>query len=225
MDLLKAKIYVDKINREMTRMLRDPETIVRIEQDIVLSYIRELYDALQPDPGSVVSPSTPMTPPVRKSAPNAAPKASLAPPPVEAPPALPEAPPTFTPAPEPPPQPVFVSPEVPLAPPSPSGITSSVEQLFSFKEAKELSEKLADQPIADLRQAISLNDRLLFTRELFSGDQQAFEQTLNILNTLNVFEQAKLYLVDYCVQQYGWTDKTRVELAKKFVRLARRRFT
>ncbi|MFZ4634019.1 MAG: hypothetical protein ACOYNO_07425 [Saprospiraceae bacterium] len=223
MDLLKAKIYLDKINREMTRMLRDPETIVRIEQDIVLSYIRELYDALQPDPDSTVSPSTPQTP-VRKSAPNVAPKASPAPPPVEAPPAVQETPPTFTPAPEPPPQPVFVSPEVPLSPPSSSGITSSVEQLFSFKEAKELSEKLADQPVSDLRQAISLNDRLQYTRELFSGDQQAFEQTLNILNTLNVFEQAKLYLIDHCVQQYGWTDKSRVELAKKFVRLARRRF-
>lgn len=222
MDLLKAKIYLDKINRELTRMLRDPETIVRIEQDIVLSHIRELYEALLPEPGSFSSPAPP--PPVsggRKTTAHAAPKSEPIPPPVEAPPIQPELPPVPTPPPAPP---VFVSPEVPVNPPAPSGNPAVVENLFTFKEAKELSEKLADQPISDLRQAISLNDRLLYTRELFGGDQQAFEHTINVLNTSAGFDQAKLFLVTQCVNRFGWTDKARVELAKKFIKLARRRF-
>ncbi|MDX2135298.1 MAG: hypothetical protein SFV52_10935 [Saprospiraceae bacterium] len=216
MDLLKAKIYLDKINREMTRMMRDPETIVRIEQDILLSYVRELYDALLPDYTSVASPAAP---PPRKPAAHVAPKAEPVPPPVETPPPpVPEPPP----APAPPP-PVFISPEISLAPPSSGGNAPAVEQLFAFKEARELSEKLANQPIADLKQALSLNDRLLYTRELFAGDQQAFEHAVNAVNTAAGFEHAKNYLISQCVNTFGWTDKSRLELAKKFVTLVRRR--
>lgn len=218
MDLLKAKIYLDKINREMTRMMRDPETIVRIEQDILLSYVRDLYDALLPDYTSVASPAAPA--PARKSVAHVAPKSEPVPPPVETPPPAPEPPPAPAP---PPPPPVFTTPEISLSPPSSGGNTPAVEQLFTFKEAKELSEKLANQPIADLRQALSLNDRLLFTRELFAGDQQAFEQAVNAVNTAPGFEHAKNYLIGQCVGTFGWTDKSRLDLAKKFVTLVRRR--
>ena len=46
MDLQKTKIYLDKLNREFARMAKDPENIVRLDVDIMASYIRELYDAL-----------------------------------------------------------------------------------------------------------------------------------------------------------------------------------
>ncbi len=46
MDLLKTKFYLDKLNREFARMSKDPETIVRIDVDIMASYVRELYDAV-----------------------------------------------------------------------------------------------------------------------------------------------------------------------------------
>ena len=49
MDLLKAKIYLDKLNREFARMLKDPDNIPRIDVDITQSYIRELYDAFLHD--------------------------------------------------------------------------------------------------------------------------------------------------------------------------------
>ncbi len=115
------------------------------------------------------------------------------------------------------------TPQTPLSPPSSGGNAPAVELLFTFKEAKELSEKLANQPIADLRKALSLNDRLLYTRELFAGDQQAFEHTVNTVNTAPGFEHAKHFLIGQCVNTFGWTDKARVELAKKFVALVRRR--
>ena len=59
MDLLKTKIYLDKINREFGRMNKDPENILRIDVDIMLSYVRELYDA-------ILSEEEPPAPPAKK---------------------------------------------------------------------------------------------------------------------------------------------------------------
>ena len=99
-----------------------------------------------------------------------------------------------------------------------------MEVLFEERQAKELSDKLSELPIADLKKAIALNDRLLLTRELFAGDGQAFEAAIATLNGFTHFSEAKNYLIDNCVIRYGWLDKKRVEEAKHFVRLIRRRY-
>lgn len=101
---------------------------------------------------------------------------------------------------------------------------SDFEVLFEEKQAKELSEKLSEMPIADLRRAIALNDRLLLTRELFASDGQAFEAALNALNSYSQFSDAKTYLIDNCVVRYGWSEKKRIEAAKDFIKLVRRRY-
>ena len=80
-------------------------------------------------------------------------------------------------------------------------------------------------PIPDLRKAIALNDRLLLTRELFGGDNQAFESAINALNSYSNFEQAKTFLLEYCVMRYRWTDKKHLETAKNFIKLVRRRYS
>ncbi|MBU6341312.1 MAG: hypothetical protein KGS48_07460, partial [Bacteroidetes bacterium] len=66
MDLLKSKIYIDKLNREFTRMSKDPENIARIDVDIMLSYVRELYDALLSDAAPTTALPKEPAPPVRK---------------------------------------------------------------------------------------------------------------------------------------------------------------
>ena len=87
-----------------------------------------------------------------------------------------------------------------------------------------MSEKLSELPIADLRKAIALNDRLLLTRELFAGDGQAFDAALNALNTCANMGEAKGYLQQNCVTRFGWLDAKRVETAKGFIKLVRRRY-
>lgn len=79
-------------------------------------------------------------------------------------------------------------------------------------------------PIADLRKAFSLNDRLLFTRTLFGGDANAFEHTLQMVNDIGSFELAKNWLVEHAVQRFGWGDKSVQEEAKRFIQLVRRRY-
>jgi hypothetical protein len=262
MDLNKAKVYLDKINRDFARMSRDTDNIARIDVDILMSYIRDLYDAC------LAEASVSMTAPPRTAAPAprkatvqefAPPPAEMAPPPapvVEAPPApapptppqpvyAQEAPPpVYIPEPAPPPPTVRASEPAPPPPPvrapesapppppppvveAPKPAASSgkeIDLLFEQKQAKELSEKLSEMPIADLRKAIALNDRLLLTRELFGGDATAFETAIQTLNGFSNFDQAKNWIVDNCVARFNWTDKNTAEDAKRFIKLIRRRY-
>lgn len=240
MDLLKTKIYLEKLQREYNRLSKDPENIARIDVDIMASYVRELYDALLSEEVSVAPRPEPAP---RKVAP-VRPVAVEPPPPViqVAPPPPPPPAPAPAPAPAPPPPPVYeepvyvAEPEPPVQAPPPAPAktqhhthhhtrhSGEAEVLFEEKQAKELSEKLAEQPIADLKKAIALNDRLLLTRELFAGDGKAFEAALHALNGFSQFDQAKSYLIDHCVDRYQWLDKKRIEEAKKFIKIVRRRY-
>lgn len=230
MDLLKTKFYLDKLNREFARMSKDPETIVRIDVDIMASYVRELYDAVlseeepavkqEPAPRRPASsrPAVPERPATPIQAPPAPPPPAPAPPPAEE-----EMPPA---APPPPPPVMEEKPEVaaPVRLKAPVSAPVEADALFEEKQVKELSEKLAEQPVADLKKAIALNDRLLLTRELFAGDGKAFESTIGALNGFTHFEEAKAYLIEHCVGRYMWLDKKRVEEAKTFIKLVRRRY-
>ena len=284
MDLLKAKIYLDKLNREFARMLKDPENIPRIDVDITQSYIRELYDAFLSDapeaksvttprkvvePPPVVAPPPPVVvppppppvvvappPPPVVVAPPPPPPVVVAPPPppvVVAPPPPPPVvvapppppvvvepppPPPVVVAPPPPPPPVVVEPPPPPPvamtppppqPPTPNPVAATVsagdaDVLFEYREAKELSEKLSDTAISDLKRAISLNDRLMIQRELFGNDNPVFEAALTTLNNASGFEAAKAYLLNECIGRFDWLHKNKVETAKSFIRLVRRRY-
>ncbi len=233
MDLLKTKIYLDKLHREFTRLSKDPENIVRIDVDIMASYVRELYDALLSEQVETVKPE-PAAPAPRKST-HARPHVVETPMEFVPPPAPPQEPipapaPVFEiPAPPPAAEEVIPTPP-PVAPAKPHQHHAAhhhltdAEMLFEEKQVKELSEKLAEQPISDLKKAIALNDRLLLTRELFAGDGQVFEATLHALNNFSHFNEAKGYLLEHCVTRYLWLDKKRTEEAKKFVKLVRRRY-
>ena len=96
--------------------------------------------------------------------------------------------------------------------------------MFEEKQAKELADKLAETPITDLKKAIPLNDRLRYTSELFAGDGKAFEDILAAVNNFANFEEAREYIIQNCAIYYTWTDKKRLDTAKAFVKLVRRRY-
>jgi hypothetical protein len=243
MDLQKTKIFLDKINREYTRMSKDPENIMRIDVDIMLSYVRDLYDAVlseaanpAPAPRREAAPPAPPTPPPAPAAPTPVAAAPAPPPPVVV--AEPAPPPEEKPAPAPPPPPVvseaikaseplpIVKPPQPAAPaPSFPAAPPDADALFEYKQAVELSDKLSELPIPDLRKAIGLNDKLLLTRELFGEDNAVFDKAIETLNGFTSMDQAKAYLLDHCVMRYRWTEKKRLEIAKKFIKLVRRRYS
>lgn len=48
----------------------------------------------------------------------------------------------------------------------------------------------------DLRKAFTLNDKFLFRRELFDGNDQEFSDTIDLLTAMHSLDEAKEYLFD-----------------------------
>ncbi len=73
-------------------------------------------------------------------------------------------------------------------------------------------------PITDIRRAMSIADRYLFQRELFSGDAEKMLQTIDKLNNMNSLNDA----LEYISHKFHWdTNSQAYEL---FYNLLKRRF-
>lgn len=226
MDKQDARILVRKINALFRSIDESEGSPAAIERDLMLSYVRQLYDyflqqpaeGLHHAPEETVVPAVP-SPPV--------------PPVVVAP--VQEKQPVVT-APDP------VVPPIPPSPPvsvdtsrvQPSDTATEadserahqlqhLDRLFSFKKATELSERLGESPVADLGRAMSINDRLLYMNELFGKDRGALEESLQVLNRFDSFDSARSFLYNLA-EQYGWSAENRLEIAHAFIKLVRRRY-
>jgi len=96
--------------------------------------------------------------------------------------------------------------------------------LFEFKEATELSEKLSMQPIRDLTKAMGLNEKIFTINELFGGDSKAFDETVKKLNTFATFEKATEYLASGVAHTYDWPNRSKKKKALNFIQLVKRRY-
>ena len=232
MDLQQAKILLNKINALYKNLSIDEGSISSIERDLMLSYIRQLYEAFVNEESAPVK--TERKTRVTKSAPPApkqeAPAKEYTPPkiieipdslkdlanePVPAPPAPKPRP---KPKPEPKPEPKAAAP----APLSPNAV--NIDSLIDHKKATELSEKLSARPIRDLTRALAINDRLLYSNELFGKNQEALNSALERLNGLMRFEEAIPVLSDLA-GQFDWLDKDKKATAKEFIKLVQRRYS
>ena len=72
--------------------------------------------------------------------------------------------------------------------------------------------------VEDIRQAISLGDRFLFQRELFAGNGELMQKTLDEINALGSLSEA----MDYVLDNFEWDkESTAVQL---FENVLKRRF-
>ena len=72
--------------------------------------------------------------------------------------------------------------------------------------------------VEDIRQAISLGDRFLFQRELFAGNGELMQKTLDEINSLSSLSEA----MDYVLDNFEWDkESTAVQL---FENVLKRRF-
>ena len=107
----------------------------------------------------------------------------------------------------------------PLIKPSVERVESN--QLFEEKMSKELSDKLGELPIADIKKAMSLNERIIFVNELFDGNFTEFENALTNLNSVNDFAEAK-GLMEILATRFDWSSKEKQ--AKTLIKLVKRRY-
>lgn len=273
MSLQQSKILLEKINSLYQSITLDGE-ISTIERDLMLSYVRQFYEAILMESSSKFeAPSITQTP-----KPSAAPvveieKVAIPNPVTEIPIEQPKVTPApsiemeiitpqpqpieaikvtevITPKPEPVQEPMIreiieppIQPKMPEPTPvqtspvskiieKPKPTTSSkplikptVErvasnQLFEEKMSRELSDKLGELPIDDIRKGMGINERIIFLNELFDGSHSEFENAINVLNNANSFDDAKHQLMIFATR-FDWSSKEKH--AKSFIRLVKRK--
>ena len=116
--------------------------------------------------------------------------------------------------------------QTPLQKSSPGNIENAFEYAElndRLKEAKtEISEKLTEAPIKDLKKAIGINDRFLFINELFRGDEAMYERSIKTIQNFSIFAEAEFWIRRELKVKIGWHDNHPV--VKQFDQLIRRRF-
>ncbi|GAO28247.1 hypothetical protein [Geofilum rubicundum] len=85
-------------------------------------------------------------------------------------------------------------------------------------EKQEPVHSKSHPPIDDLRKAIGINDRFFFQRELFGGNTELFNQTIDQLNGLNNMEAASAFIS----ANFNWNPQN--EAVTSFMALLKRRF-
>ena len=97
------------------------------------------------------------------------------------------------------------------------------------KMSSQLSDKglahagqLNIKPISDIKLAITLNDKLLYVKDLFNGYNLAYSEAIEILNRFNTFEEATRFLKTNYVTKNNWESKPAT--TEKFYALLKRRY-
>ena len=96
--------------------------------------------------------------------------------------------------------------------------TIPLQEKFSKIPDNSLGATLANQKIDDIKKAISIGDRFRFQRELFRGNGEDMNKTLNYLNQLATFDEA----VSFLQAKYKWEKEN--ETAQDFYQILKRRF-
>lgn len=89
--------------------------------------------------------------------------------------------------------------------------------------SSNVSEHSNAQPVTNLKQAITLNDKLLYIKDLFNGYSLAYSEAIEILNRFNTFEEANRFLNKNYTVKNNWDSKP--ETTDKFFALLKRRYS
>lgn len=117
--------------------------------------------------------------------------------------------------------------EEPIAEPTPATEEPAAEPELVIEEpvvekpaprVAPIQTSLFGNTVEDIRKAISLGDRFLFQRELFAGNGELMQQTLDEINNLDSLDEA----IDFVYSQFDWDkESTAVQL---FENVLKRRF-
>lgn len=85
-----------------------------------------------------------------------------------------------------------------------------------------LLSKLRKKPIQDLVKSIGINERYLFTKELFKGNSEAFMLHVKAINSVKSYEEAQQYLEKEVIPHFNWDVNN--PAVSEFLDLVQRRF-
>lgn len=96
--------------------------------------------------------------------------------------------------------------------------------LFEINDANDLGSRFSQLPISDIGKSMGINDKILTINDLFNGDQNLFNSVVNDLNRLSSFDKAQNYLVSGIATKNDWSNSKRKGKAEVFIKLIRRRY-
>jgi hypothetical protein len=92
------------------------------------------------------------------------------------------------------------------------------ERLGDNGSRQNLSSKLQSKPIRDIGTSLGLNDRFKLINELFNGDKDSYQQTINVLDNSTNFNEA----FNYINTSYDWDMED--DSVQMLLDLVRRKF-
>ncbi len=120
------------------------------------------------------------------------------------------------------PEPVIATP-VPIGAPP----VNEVDEVYTINQ--KISAQMGNnaepviQPISDLKSAITLNEKLLFVKDLFNGYSLAYSEAIEILNRFKGLEEADTFLKKNYLTKNNWEAKP--DTMKRFFDLLKRRYS
>ena len=101
---------------------------------------------------------------------------------------------------------------------------SSTSMNDALKAAEtEISHKLTEVPVKDLKKAIGINDRFLYINELFRGDEVMYERSIKTINSFSIWPEAEYWIRRELKTKLGWIDADATVV--QFDQLVKRRFS
>jgi len=97
------------------------------------------------------------------------------------------------------------------------------DKLKSATPQMEIGHTLKEGPVKDLRRAIGINDRYLFIKELFRGDEIMYERSIKTINGFNIYGEAEFWIKRELKLKLAWRDDS--EAVQIFDQLIKRRFS
>src|SRR5690606_35858169 len=80
----------------------------------------------------------------------------------------------------------------------------------------------SSEKAVDLKTAISLNDKLVFIKDLFNGYSLAYSEAIELLNRYHTFAEADAFLQTNYALKNNWSDKP--QTVEKLYAILRKRF-
>lgn len=71
------------------------------------------------------------------------------------------------------------------------------ELLGTAKNEDDISDILSTKPITSLSEAIGVNDKFIFIREIFRGDKDSYSQAISRLNNVESIDDARAIIMSY----------------------------
>ena len=96
-----------------------------------------------------------------------------------------------------------------------AGLKLINESLAGNRDKENITSKIQSKPISSIGAALGINDRFQLIKDLFNGDKNSFENTINTLDAASNFNEA----FNYITSSFDWDmEEDSVQLLLELVR-------